>query len=138
MAIEELQQCEADLAAEAKGARWACIACVSVTLLAAAAAAVLKSHQWSYRACATRGRLAPPSSFLRSASKSPRAEASLPALTLAEDEELRTHYGARWRRPPSSELTRVLRDKANGYRSNLDVAGESDKRCVEGSMEGGM
>eukprot|EP00887_Chlorella_sp_A99_P006063 scaffold22.g6063.t1 len=56
-----------------------------------------------------------------------QCEADL-AAEAAEDEELRGHYGARWRRAPSAQLTKVMRDKVAGYRSNLDVAGESDKR----------
>lgn len=31
----------------------------------------------------------------------------------------RTHYGARWRRPPSAQLTKAMKDKLNGYRGNL-------------------
>jgi hypothetical protein len=40
----------------------------------------------------------------------------------------RAHYGARWTRTPSAQLTRVMRDKVQGYRSNLSVAGDSDAR----------
>lgn len=45
-----------------------------------------------------------------------------------EDEELRTHYGARWRRAPSSQLNVQMLDKIKGYRDNLRVAGESDAK----------
>ncbi len=31
----------------------------------------------------------------------------------------RAHYGPRWKRPPSSQLTKSMRDKLNGYRGNL-------------------
>ena len=31
----------------------------------------------------------------------------------------RAHYGQRWRRPPSAQLTKAMRDKLNGYRGNL-------------------
>ncbi len=40
----------------------------------------------------------------------------------------RAHYAARWTRTPSAQLTRVMRDKVQGYRSNLSVAGDSDTR----------
>lgn len=48
-----------------------------------------------------------------------------------EDDELRAHYGARWTRTPSAQLTRVMRDKVAGYRSNMAVAGESDGRLED-------
>lgn len=31
----------------------------------------------------------------------------------------RAHYGPRWKRPPSAQLTKSMRDKLNGYRGNL-------------------
>lgn len=48
-----------------------------------------------------------------------------------EDDDLRAHYGPRWKRPPSSQLTKSMRDKLNGYRGNLMQAGESDQRLQE-------
>ncbi|GAB4820758.1 hypothetical protein N2152v2_007804 [Parachlorella kessleri] len=48
-----------------------------------------------------------------------------------EDDELRAHYAARWTRTPSAQLTRVMRDKVQGYRSNLSVAGDSDTRLEQ-------
>ncbi|KAL4858651.1 Vacuolar-sorting protein [Chlorella vulgaris] len=45
-----------------------------------------------------------------------------------EDNDLRQHYGQRWRRPPSAQLTKNMVDKLAGYRSNLMQAGESDKQ----------
>ncbi|KAI7841696.1 hypothetical protein COHA_004563 [Chlorella ohadii] len=48
-----------------------------------------------------------------------------------EDDDLRAHYGPRWKRPPSSQLTKSMRDKLNGYRGNLMQAGDSDKRLQE-------
>lgn len=46
----------------------------------------------------------------------------------ADDERLRSHYGVRWDRAPSSHLTRSIRDRVAGYRSNMAVAAESDAR----------
>ncbi|EFN58134.1 hypothetical protein CHLNCDRAFT_141882 [Chlorella variabilis] len=50
-----------------------------------------------------------------------------------EDADLRQHYGQRWRRPASGQLTKTMRDKVAGYRGNLMQAGESDKR-LEGKL----
>jgi hypothetical protein len=35
----------------------------------------------------------------------------------------RTHYGPRWKRPPSSQLAKTMRDKIGGYRGNLMQVG---------------
>jgi len=45
-----------------------------------------------------------------------------------EDESLRAHYGHRWNRPPSAQLTSQLMDKIKGYRGNLTAAAESDAK----------
>lgn len=45
-----------------------------------------------------------------------------------EDTDLRTHYGQRWTRPVSAQLTKTMRDKVAGYRGNLMQAGESDRK----------
>ena len=48
------------------------------------------------------------------------------AAEAREDDELRGHYGHRWQRPPSAQLTVQLRDKIKGYRGNLSAASDSD------------
>lgn len=42
-----------------------------------------------------------------------------PNLSAPATRERRAHYGARWRRAPSEQLTKSMRDKLNGYRGNL-------------------
>ena len=49
----------------------------------------------------------------------------------ADDDELRQRFGTRWTAPPSAALTKQLRDKVAGYRSNLVVAGESDSKLMD-------
>jgi programmed cell death 6-interacting protein len=55
------------------------------------------------------------------------AEAELDAEA-REDGELAAHYGPRWRRPPSAQLTTTLRSRVAGYRANLEAAAASDAR----------
>lgn len=47
-----------------------------------------------------------------------------------EDEELRTHYGERWKRPASTQLTAGMRDRIQGYKANLAAASDSDAKYV--------
>lgn len=47
----------------------------------------------------------------------------------------RAHYGPRWKRPPSSQLTKSMRDKLNGYRGNLMQA--CGRGCCVGAQLGG-
>lgn len=50
----------------------------------------------------------------------PSAPLPSPSLPLARlTPHRRAHYGARWRRTPSEQLTKAMRDKLNGYRGNL-------------------
>lgn len=44
----------------------------------------------------------------------------------AEDDQLRKHYGHRWRPASSAQLNRAMRDKVAGYRRNLTDAFKSD------------
>ncbi|GAQ78280.1 Endosomal targeting BRO1-like domain-containing protein [Klebsormidium nitens] len=45
-----------------------------------------------------------------------------------DDGQVRAQFGTRWTRPQSSSLTKNLKDRANGFASNLKQAGESDAR----------
>ena len=47
-----------------------------------------------------------------------------------EDNELRAHYGARWRRIASSQLNKQMLDKVEGYSDNLKIAGASDEKLA--------
>lgn len=44
----------------------------------------------------------------------------------AEDDQLRQHYGHRWRPAPSAQLTRVFRNEIAAYRTNLANAFKTD------------
>jgi programmed cell death 6-interacting protein len=66
---------------------------------------------------------------LRSVAESDLTEAENELVAEAtEDDSLRAHYGQRWNRPPSSQLTTQLTEKINGYRGNLKAAAESDAK----------
>ena len=49
----------------------------------------------------------------------------------------RAHYGPRWKRPPSSQLTKSMRDTLNGYRGNLRLGGGwAGRRAGDGALGG--
>ncbi|KAL4532578.1 hypothetical protein Ndes2437B_g02974 [Nannochloris sp. 'desiccata'] len=66
---------------------------------------------------------------LRTVAESELIEAENELIAEAtEDESLRAHYGPRWTRPPSTQLTSHLTERIKGYRGNLTAAAESDAK----------
>jgi programmed cell death 6-interacting protein len=61
----------------------------------------------------------------------------------AEDDQLRQHYGHRWRPAPSAQLTRIFRNEIAAYRTNLadafktDAANEKKLAGLIASTDGG-